>query len=491
MKTFAKIERGITLSFFSIFLFAELSAQITIGMGEAPARAGLLQIKDQEPDLANVTSTKGGLILPRVSLVNLQTLEPFVSTSDANYEAERGLHVGLIVYNMTNSGSIIPGLYFWDGNEWNILKATDKPTTSGNPQSGAGSGDQGRTVVPETEVPTNTTSSAGLKLANTYVVNTNKVLVFPVIKAYSVWVQLLNLNEVDLAGSVTTELLWQDTKNLITSVSLNTGDRGSLSEIKVETNNAGLEGNAVVVVKINNIIRWSWYIWVTSYDPNSTANQKTYNSTTFMDRNLGATDASYGNIGALGLLFQWGRKDPFPGSAITSPAAGTERPLYNITNDRVNFNKVATSGNNNLATSVRNPFTFYLSSSDWYSTNSSSKNDNLWNNTNGTKATFDPCPKGWRTPAFSTGETSVWKDLGAKIFDEGKGADWGTAGYYPAAGYREPSSGNLKEVGVQGYVWAGTPRYGNGFRLYFETYHTATLYDSVRATGASVRCVKE
>ena len=36
-----------------------------------------------------------------------------------------------------------------------------------------------------------------------------------------------------------------------------------------------------------------------------------------MDRNMGAISASPGNIGALGLLYQWGRKDPFLGSSST------------------------------------------------------------------------------------------------------------------------------------------------------------------------------
>lgn len=36
---------------------------------------------------------------------------------------------------------------------------------------------------------------------------------------------------------------------------------------------------------------------------------------TMMDRNLGATSAIPGDVGALGLLYQWGRKDPFLGSS--------------------------------------------------------------------------------------------------------------------------------------------------------------------------------
>ena len=37
-----------------------------------------------------------------------------------------------------------------------------------------------------------------------------------------------------------------------------------------------------------------------------------------MDRNLGATSAEEGDVCALGLLYQWGRKDPFLGSSSIS-----------------------------------------------------------------------------------------------------------------------------------------------------------------------------
>ena len=52
-----------------------------------------------------------------------------------------------------------------------------------------------------------------------------------------------------------------------------------------------------------------------------------------MDRNLGATSAALGDVGALGLLYQWGRKDPFLGSlSITesevAASTGTQLWIY-------------------------------------------------------------------------------------------------------------------------------------------------------------------
>lgn len=62
-------------------------------------------------------------------------------------------------------------------------------------------------------------------------------------------------------------------------------------------------------------VLWSWHIWFTEQP----AEQKYENSIkqyagTLMDRNLGATSGTLGKVEFLGLLYQWGRKDPFPGS---------------------------------------------------------------------------------------------------------------------------------------------------------------------------------
>ena len=74
-----------------------------------------------------------------------------------------------------------------------------------------------------------------------------------------------------------------------------------------------MEGNALIALcNADGDILWSWHIWFTD-DPRG---QEYYNNAgTMMDRNLGATSATPGDVGALGLLYQWGRKDPFLGSS--------------------------------------------------------------------------------------------------------------------------------------------------------------------------------
>ena len=86
--------------------------------------------------------------------------------------------------------------------------------------------------------------------------------------------------------------------------------------ITFQTADTFKEGNAVVAAKdASGNILWSWHIWLTDQPE---AHVYRNNAGTMMDRNLGATSATPGEVGALGLLYQWGRKDPFLGSTSIS-----------------------------------------------------------------------------------------------------------------------------------------------------------------------------
>ncbi|GAB6007728.1 hypothetical protein [Dysgonomonas reticulitermitis] len=135
------------LSRTSLFMFiismacvCNANAQVTIGSGIKPNPACLLDLKTNEikdpvsvTDATNITSTTGGLGLPRVQLVNLTTLEPFIPNntdwnSDKDKVKER--HAGLTVYNINVSGPneqdknkvFSQGLYVWDGAQWRLVK---------------------------------------------------------------------------------------------------------------------------------------------------------------------------------------------------------------------------------------------------------------------------------------------------------------------------------------------------------------------------------
>ena len=86
--------------------------------------------------------------------------------------------------------------------------------------------------------------------------------------------------------------------------------------IAFQTADTFKEGNAVIAAKnSSSTILWSWHIWFTDHPKGQTYYS---NAGTMMDRNLGATSATPGDVGAHGLLYQWGRKDPFLGSSSIS-----------------------------------------------------------------------------------------------------------------------------------------------------------------------------
>lgn len=115
------------LLFTSVLLLTVISirAQVTIGSGHAPANAALLDLKTLEPgtvtsvtDDSNITSTKGGLLLPRVKLVSLTSLEPFITgaTNEQNLK-----HAGLLVHNLNETNGMQHATYQWDGKQWKLF----------------------------------------------------------------------------------------------------------------------------------------------------------------------------------------------------------------------------------------------------------------------------------------------------------------------------------------------------------------------------------
>lgn len=81
-------------------------------------------------------------------------------------------------------------------------------------------------------------------------------------------------------------LVWQSAKNLINYIAYDNG------YIMFSTSATDSYGNGVIAaVDEDDNILWSWHVWFADYDPESSA--QTYsNSLVFMDRNLGAYDAT-------------------------------------------------------------------------------------------------------------------------------------------------------------------------------------------------------
>ena len=97
--------------------------------------------------------------------------------------------------------------------------------------------------------------------------------------------------------------------------------------IRFETPEELKNGNALIAAKNEyGTILWSWHIWVCKdYDPVATAHVYNNNAGTMMDRNLGATSTTQNAVQSLGLMYQWGRKDPFLGPGAVSYASASEQ----------------------------------------------------------------------------------------------------------------------------------------------------------------------
>lgn len=272
------------------------------------------------------------------------------------------------------------------------------------------------------------------------------------------------------------------------------------------------DGNAVVAVRnAEGTILWSWHIWVCDgYDPEADAHSYNNNAGTVMDRNLGATSATPGEVGAMGLLYQWGRKDPFLGSSSTS---STVLAKSSGKWEDPESSKSIGAGNC-IQHSIEHPtriIIYNLFNYDWYFTGDETTDNTRWKEDE--KTMYDPCPEGWRVPAG--GAEGLW----AKAFgSEGRidgitgdlGFDFGAESgadktlssddafvWYPASGYLERSEFRLEGTGESGHYWSASPAESNAYDFSFlsmgfsfiDYANPASSYN--RSNGFNVRCVKE
>lgn len=231
-------------------------------------------------------------------------------------------------------------------------------------------------------------------------------------------------------------LLWQDEENLVTEVRLSS-DKKRL-EFKVDGSTIR-QGNAVVAVRGNGKIMWSWHVWVTDYKLGEdirtmySKNNKGYammpvnigwcdgETTTYAGRKVLVrfTQAVTGMTKIVPLVqeehivkqsgnnpyFQFGRKDPMPGRVVTGPSSVTSKPCHGDYTFKVQKGKVP------ISTGIMNPHVFYT---DPHSNPNANQNwtsetrVDLWgcrtsSNTgidaSVSKTIYDPSPSGFCLPA--------------------------------------------------------------------------------------------
>jgi uncharacterized protein (TIGR02145 family) len=243
-------------------------------------------------------------------------------------------------------------------------------------------------------------------------------------------------------------------------------------------------------------ILWSWHIWMTDQPQE----QVYYNDAgTMMDRNLGATSAEPGQVGALGLLYQWGRKDPFLG------ASSIDQNIVAVSVNQVEWDKVQNTNETGcIEYAIEHPTHFIHENSTNYDWLYGTSDKTRWSST---KTIYDPCPIGWRVP--DGGTNGIWlKALGMDeisysikdinmisnngLNTTGKFGDTATI-WYPCSGMLY--NGLVDDIGSLGRYWAATAVNENNYAYFMNmsgtTGYIRPSWDGGKYLGYSVRCVKE
>ncbi len=289
------------------------------------------------------------------------------------------------------------------------------------------------------------------------------------------------------------------------------------------TNNVTFTGNVVIVIKTPGAdvgygdFRWSWHIWslgsdVIEYDADRNIydfkadKTKDFNGFTWMDRNLGAYTLEKTNDGSWGLLYQYGRKDPFPGSKFDSPLKSKnvycEGIRFTMEEDHPYLGKLfaTVSSPNNLEYSIAHPMTFitgmwYSSKDDcdWYTNDGALRNNYLWLDEEQKKTPYNPCPPGWTLPfgGKSGPFVGLWPNA-ANVYTEGVFYD--EIGYVPFTSYRDENKNFILYSGSSNT--AGQIRWGNindnGTSMTTFSNNLVQHADmTTRASAMSVRCVRD
>ena len=326
--------------------------------------------------------------------------------------------------------------------------------------------------------------------ANCYLVTEAGEYKFPLVKG----------NTEESVGAVAkAALLWETWNNqeVVTANSVIASVDYSGDFITFATPATLKPGNALIAaLDANDEVLWSWHIWIPA-TPITDAVESNYSVKAAMSRNLGAlvdTPATLdpvATVESFGLLYEWGRKDPFPGLGVANGAgaitvAGTEmttqvRPMT-------------------VEEAIKNPTVYVIkdeTSKDWLP-EVTDEVGKLWGETE--KSVYDPCPVGYMLPQRNT-SCGFW-DSGTNLNDR----DYFTLDadnccytvgsmIFPLAGYMAEDGEGQKKAGARTIVWSarwdsGTEN-GYGMYGYIDDGIKFKRAGQVRTRGGSVRCVAE
>ncbi len=286
--------------------------------------------------------------------------------------------------------------------------------------------------------------------------------------------------------------------------------------ILFSANDSYVEGNAVIAAfsdeecSEGNVL-WSWHLWVTSADLEGLS--QTYNNGVgvMMDRNLGAisNDVMETRVNCSGMLYQWGRKDPFISvyrsgdNKFTETSTSVEMPSA-VDSDQ-------TTGT--IDYSVSHPDTF-IKGQDWLFHSDTDHGDSRWALE---KTIYDPCPVGYKVPEsrtwfVATGYDGYHYGFNQSYYYISLNVMSGVYVRLPYSMSRDYRSGQLFVPGggydIASAYWASDVVVDNSYYDYYAPALVGTAYDglilttncygyvspprySYRGTGNMVRCISE
>ena len=346
------------------------------------------------------------------------------------------------------------------------------------------------------------------------------------------------------------EVVWADAADLVhlssTPIKHEGANNDAFLEFEVKASDIQ-SGNAVVAVKKGGTIVWSWHLWFapkdaldkikvtnhqnvdyyftketlgwkptqwsgSTYDKPRTVKvkveQTVANNSTKQAAVINITQ-NPGNVkkGAT-TLYQFGRKDAFPGVATSDLKAGgiTENAGDNMT----------------ISNNIQNPDKFYIYGSSvwsnygyynlWSADNTVTGGYNQGNDNPVVKTVYDPSPVGFKMPANNafTGFTTTGLNSTSQSEMNVDGTDdwqqwtnnfghnfWTNSSKtatinFPASGLRGSNDGSLNYVGYNGYCWSAVPySSNNGCSLFFGSGYVVPLNFDSRTYGFAVRAVSE
>lgn len=229
--------------------------------------------------------------------------------------------------------------------------------------------------------------SAGGETANCYIVNGSGKYMFPIIKGNGADGVIISGDTANIEGATAAKVVWQE-GSVIGSVGIYKGYL--LFEVT-----SWASGNALLAVTDDNDnILWSWHIWSTDYRLGE-GDIPVYNHE--KSRLYHMMARTLGESGRTATMYQFGRKDPFPGRSVSKTMSKSS-----LEQSILHPDTYFTNGTGDWCTTAR---------MDWWDEGCKSyvSSSSSYGVLQGKKTIYDPCPAGYRVPpddAFSNFTTT-------------------------------------------------------------------------------------